>query len=284
MFITTGCKSCCFTQKKDGYPLVSWNLFSLSASAGSLVVAMPPYTQEITLSLEKLKNAAFPNVPTFLPLYVAPKAWAQSSTKIRLRRLQISTIRSMSAGKPNVCCTMTTLLLGVIFRSRSTGSILQSSSLQSTYTGFNPSHRTGFGTALQVKACSKISSPFSNPSAERIAVKAERPLLNETAEFTPRYSANSYSRSSGAFPLFHLQGWKSNFKASSTSSGSVLGERDMEIGFIVGMLECLKEPFLQVTQRRLISWCFLSSQLSLAGFQGKLLFLNPASGLQNTPS
>ena len=43
------------------------------AVAREVMVAIPPNTLETTLSRPKLKNAASPNVPTFLPRYVAPK-------------------------------------------------------------------------------------------------------------------------------------------------------------------------------------------------------------------
>ena len=158
------------------------------------------------MSREKLKKAALPKLPTSFPLYFAPKACAQSSIKIRLCFWQISITLLISAGKPNVCCTTTTLLFDVILRSKSSTSILKSLSLQSTYTGCNPAHMTGLGTALHVNACSKTSLPFSKPKDSKIAKNADRPLLNAHACCTPKRAANFCSSSCGALPFFHLSG------------------------------------------------------------------------------
>src|SRR3990167_208439 len=150
----------------------------------------------------------------------------------RLCFLHSAAIFSMSAGMPKVCCTITALDRIVIFFCKSCTSILKSSLLQSTYTGFNLAHNTGFGTALQVNACKSTSSPSLRSKAFKIARRDDLPLLNANACFTPSRSANTCSNFCLSVPFFQRQGCTSSLKASDMSSCSVFGEREIEIGFI----------------------------------------------------
>ena len=81
----------------------------------------------------------------------------------------------MSAGMPNVCCTMIARVRGVTLSSRSRVSIPKSARSTSTYTGCAPNATMGKGTAMQVNACSTTSSPLPIPNAFRNSYRATRP-------------------------------------------------------------------------------------------------------------
>ena len=62
----------------------------------------------------KEKEPMWPMAPTRRPLYSAPWAWAASSITVRLCRLAIAMIASMSAGRPPKWTGMIARVRGVI--------------------------------------------------------------------------------------------------------------------------------------------------------------------------
>ena len=120
--------------------------------AWSLLTTAPPNTVEIVLSLPKLRMVISPNDPIFFPLYVAPRACAQSSMRMRLCSFAIFWISSTSAGMPNVCWMIIAFVFSVIFFLMSLGSMLYVPFLISAYIGFAPRHIIGAGTAMHVNA------------------------------------------------------------------------------------------------------------------------------------
>ena len=96
---------------------------------------IPPSPVVITFRGWKLKQPSVPGAPHGRPPHVAPNAQAASSITGRPNWAATAVIRSMSAGQPNVSTGITARLRGVIFRRRSSTSIVKVTGSTSTRTG-----------------------------------------------------------------------------------------------------------------------------------------------------
>eukprot|EP00967_Tisochrysis_lutea_P078840 scaffold107506_cov37-Tisochrysis_lutea.AAC.1 len=104
--------------------------FARSKSRCVGAIRIPPSMEVRCLMAWREKQHKLPCDPSFLPLNLAPKAWAQSSMtagrkpNLAKQRSWIAATRARSMGEPPQCTTMITLVVGVSFASRSSRHIL----------------------------------------------------------------------------------------------------------------------------------------------------------------
>ena len=98
----------------------------------------------------KLKQPKSPKVPTCWPLIRASRAWAQSSTTFSPCSRAISRMAGMSQGMPSRWTQTMALVLGVIFRRMSSGSMVQVSRSMSPQTILAPALPKGMAEAQKV--------------------------------------------------------------------------------------------------------------------------------------
>ena len=90
----------------------------------SLVRNSPPSPVVMFLLSCKLKQPISPHEPSILPSMLPPIAWAESSTTMRFAARATSMMAGTLLAVPRMWTGITTVVLGVILRSRSRGSML----------------------------------------------------------------------------------------------------------------------------------------------------------------
>ncbi len=131
------------------------------------MTTIPPSPVVIVLFPKKLKVEISPNVPTYLPLYLEPKASAQSSITNKFLLLASSTICSISHGCPYKWTHIIALVLLVIFCSMSLTDICQVSLSESTKMGVAPVYFIALTDAIYVSVGTITSSPSDIPNANK---------------------------------------------------------------------------------------------------------------------
>ncbi len=139
------------------------------------------------------KQPMSPKEPRGLPRKVPPLACATSSTTLTPRRCAISTILSIFAGIPRMCTTMTAFVRGVIFFSKSAGSMVRDPSTSATM-GIARAATTDAHVAKKVYEGTITSSPGPTPIATSAEMSADVQEFMARACFVPTNDAYRSSR------------------------------------------------------------------------------------------
>ena len=191
------------------------------AKASSSVVIMPPSPNPPRFFDGKKLNAPRPPiVPTCWPPWVAPIDCAASSSTARPCALARRSTPSMSAAWPNKCTGMIALVLPVMRRSASAGSMLKSASSESTKTGVAPVRAIAPAVAKNVNDGHSTSSPGPMPSVISESSSASVPELTPMACRTPTDSAARSSNRVTSGPRMNCDDSSRRAKAAFNSASS----------------------------------------------------------------
>ena len=128
---------------------------------------------------------------------------------------------SISQGCPARCTGMIALVLSVILRRMSSGSMLYVLGSMSAKTGVPPQYSTQLADAANVIGVVITSSPGPIPAAWHAACSAAVSFEMATAYFAPTYSATARSNSATFGPVVRKSDF-STFTTSSISSSSIV--------------------------------------------------------------
>ena len=163
---------------------------------------MPPSPPVVMiLSWQNDHAPTCPMLPTDLPLYFAPCAWAQSSITHKSCSFAKSMMPSISAGIPARWTTMMALVFGVSAALMVSALMFWLFKSTSANTGFAPAVTMQDAEAKKVREVTITSSPWPMPIALRATSKANVPLERATAYCVPAKAANSFSNSRHSVPV-----------------------------------------------------------------------------------